>query len=466
MNADELCWLSLSEQSALVQRRAISPRELTAAILDRIDRVNPRLNAFITVLREQAEREAARAEQELAAGQSRGPLHGLPISLKDLYDTAGVRTTGGAKILADRVPQQDCTVTRRLREAGAVIVGKTNLHEFAFGVTSANPHFGPVRNPWAPDRVPGGSSGGSGAAVAAGMGAASLGSDTGGSIRIPAALCGITGLKPTYGRVSRAGVLPLAWSLDHAGPMTRTVEDAALVLQTIAGYDPADPASSRAPVPNFRAELQDGIRGLRFGVPRRYFYTELSPDVEGAVEAALAELERLGARRVDTELSYIDYALDAMESIILPEAVSVHLQWLRERRADYGEDVRDRLLAALAIPAVQYVDGQRVRRLIAQGFSEALRQVDVLVTPTTAIPAPPAAGFRDPRLLTRFTAPINLTGLPACAVPCGFSTEGLPLSIQIIGRAFDEATVLRFAWAYEQATEWHRRRPPLAAEAS
>ncbi len=461
MNADELCWLSLSEQSALVQRRAVSPRELTAAVLARIERLNPRVNAFLTVMREQAEQDAARAEQELAAGQSRGSLHGLPISLKDLYDTAGVRTTGGAKILADRVPQQDCTVARRLREAGAVLVGKTNLHEFAFGVTSANPHFGPVRNPWAPDRVPGGSSGGSGAAVAAGMGSASLGSDTGGSIRIPAALCGIVGLKPTYGRVSRAGVLPLAWSLDHAGPMTRTVEDAALVLQAIAGHDPADPASSRAPVPDFRAGLRDGVRGRSFGVPRQYFFTELSPDVEAAVDAALVELERLGARRVEVDLPYIDYALDVIESVILPEALSVHLRWLRERLDDYGEDVRDRLLAALAIPGVQYVDGQRVRRLISQGFAEALRDVDVLVTPTTAVPAPPAADFRDPRVLTRFTAPINLTGLPACAVPCGFSAEGLPLSMQVIGRAFDEVAVLRFAWAYEQATEWHRRRPPL-----
>ena len=291
----ELCGLSVARASYAIQAREISPVELTNAYLHRIDQLNPRINAYITVTAERARADARRATEELTAGRSRGPLHGVPIALKDLYETAGIRTTGGGKIHSDHVPAVDCTAARRLRDAGTVLLGKLNTHEYAYGVTTNNPHYGPTRNPWNLEHIPGGSSGGSGAAIAAGLATATLGTDTGGSIRMPASVCGVVGLKPTYGRVSKAGVLPLSYLFDHAGPLTRTVEDAALLLNAIAGYDPLDPTTVRTPTEDYTAALQGDLRGLRIGVPRAYFYDHLEDGIAGPVEEAISTLRRLGA---------------------------------------------------------------------------------------------------------------------------------------------------------------------------
>lgn len=462
MQATQLHDLTLSDAAALVRARRVSPVELTRAMLARIERLDSQLISYITVTAEAALAAAEQAEQAARADDER-PLLGVPLALKDLFDTAGVRTTGGAKILAERIPQRDATAVARLRQAGAVLLGKLNMHEFAFGVSTANPHFGICRNPWDPSRVPGGSSGGSGAALAAGLCFGSLGSDTGGSIRIPAALCGITGLKPTYGRVSRAGVLPLSWSLDHAGPMARTVRDVALLLTVIAGHDPADPASATVPVPDFTAGLEDGVGGLRIGLPRAYFYEQLEDDVAQAVEAAVAALRAEGAEVREVTVPHLDVAAAAFAPIISAEAAAYHQRWLRERPQDYGEDVRQRLSQGLLYPAVDYVNAQRARRRVMDGFLQVLAEVEVLLTPTVPVTAPPIPGpaVATPNPLTRCTFPVNLTGLPALSLPCGFDRQGLPVGLQIIGRPFDEATVLRVGHAYQRLTDWHARRPPI-----
>lgn len=462
MQATELHELTLSEAAALVRARQVSPVELTRAMLARIERLDGKLTSYITVTADAALAAAEQAEQAARAGDER-PLLGVPLALKDLFDTAGIRTTGGAKILAERVPQQDATAVVRLRQAGAVLLGKLNMHEFAFGVSTANPHFGICRNPWDPSRIPGGSSGGSGAALAAGLCYGSLGSDTGGSIRIPAALCGITGLKPTYGRVSRAGVLPLSWSLDHAGPMARTVRDVALLLTAIAGPDPADPAAATVPVPDFTAGLEDGVRGLRIGLPRAYFFEQLDDDVARAVEAAVDVLRTEGAEVREVSVPHLDVAAAAFAPIISAEAAAYHQRWLRERPQDYGEDVRQRLFQGLLYPAVDYVNAQRARRRVLDGFLQALKEVDVLITPTVPVTAPPIPGpaVATPNPLTRCTFPVNLTGLPALSLPCGVDRQGLPVGLQIIGRPFDEGTVLRVGHAYQTLTDWHKRRPPI-----
>ncbi len=462
MQATQLHELTLSDAAALVRARRVSPVELTRAMLARIERLDSQLTSYITVTAEAALAAAEQAEQAARAGEER-PLLGVPLALKDLFDTAGVRTTGGAKILAERVPQRDATAVARLRRAGAVLLGKLNMHEFAFGVSTANPHFGTCRNPWDPSRIPGGSSGGSGAALAAGLCYGSLGSDTGGSIRIPAALCGVTGLKPTYGRVSRAGVLPLSWSLDHAGPMARTVRDVALLLTVIAGHDPADPASATVPVPDFTAGLEDGVRGVRVGLPRPYFFEQLEEDVARAVEAAVDVLRTEGAEVHEVSVPHLDVAAAAFAPIISAEAAAYHQRWLRERPQDYGEDVRQRLLQGLLYPAVDYVKAQRARRRVLGGFLATLREVDVLITPTVPVTAPPIPGpaVATPNPLTRCTFPLNLTGLPALSLPCGFDRQGLPVGLQIIGRPFDEATVLRVGHTYQRLTDWHTRRPPI-----
>lgn len=464
MQATRLHDLTLAEVSALIQARSISPVELTRTLLERIERLDGRLRSFITVTAEQALAEAREAEGRVRGGQARGPLDGVPIGLKDLFDTAGVRTTAGAKILADRVPMTDATVTARLRAAGAVLLGKLNMHEFAYGVTTSNPHFGICRNPWNTDCIPGGSSGGSGAAVAAGLCYGALGSDTGGSIRIPSSLCGITGLKPTYGRVSRAGVLPLSWSLDHVGPMTRTVEDTALVLQVIAGHDPADPASADMPVPDYRAALAGGVRGLRLGLPRRYFFEGADDEVLTAVEQVAGVLRAEGASVRDVDIPDLEWAGQVLAPVIAAEAAAYHHRWLVERPQDYGDDVRQRLMQGLLYPAVQYVNAQRLRRRVANGLLAALSEVDVLLTPAMPAGAPPidSTVVATPNPLTRFTHPVNVASLPALVVPCGFDARGLPLGAQFIGRPFDEATLLRVGHAYQQVTDWHTRRPPVA----
>ncbi len=463
MTGSDLMWLSVAEAGPLIRERELSPVELAEACLARIEAKEPGLNAFITVIAEEALASARDAEKAIAKGDYRGPLHGIPLALKDLFAVEGVKMTAGSKILADHVASEDAEATVRLRAAGAVIVGKLNLHEFAFGATGVNPHYGSARNPWDLERITGGSSSGSGAAVASGECPAALGTDTGGSIRIPASLCGIVGLKPTYGRVSKRGVVPLSWSLDHVGPLTRTVEDAAIVLQAIAGHDPLDGSSADEPVPDYVGPLRDGISGLRIGVPEQFFFENLDGAVQKAVRDAITTLSELGAVVVEVALPYVAEIPGAVTAIMLPEALAYHQKWMSERPEDYGDDVRYRLEMGATYLALHYVQAQRLRELAVQSWREQVfSQVDLLVTPTTPLPA---ARIDDGSLqvtfnLIRFTNPINFLGLPAISVPCGFSHEGLPIGLQLIGRWWDEATVLRAAHTYEQATSWHNRRPP------
>ncbi len=464
MSTPELTRLSVAEAGELIRRRKLSPVELTEACLEQIGRLDGHLNAFITVIRAEAIQTARQAAQAIAKGTYKGPLHGVPLALKDLFATAGVPTTAGSQIMADHVPAEDAEVTARLKAAGAIVLGKLNLHEFAFGATGVNPHYGPVRNPWDSDRMSGGSSSGSAAAVAAGECLAALGTDTGGSIRIPASLCGVVGLKPTYGRVSRRGVVPLSWALDHVGPLARSVEDAAIVLGAIAGRDPLDESSSAEPVPDYRRGLKGDLRGLRVGVPREHFFDKVEEDVLEAVRAAIALLGRLGAGLLEVSLPHIAEAPAAVNAIMLPEALAYHQRWLAERADDYGDDVRQRLEIAMTVLGVHYVQAQRLRQLIVQKWQrEVFERVDLLATPTTPIAAVPIeeSEVQTTMALVRFTGPFNLTGLPAISVPCGFTQGGLPVGLQLAGRWFEEETVLRAAHAYEQATDWHKKTPPI-----
>ncbi|HEX5414991.1 MAG TPA: amidase [Chloroflexota bacterium] len=469
--SDDLVYASIGELASRIRSGEVSPVGLTEAVLTRIERLNPVLGAFITVTADLAREQARRAEDEIRGDHYRGPLHGIPISLKDLYDTAGIPTTAGSRILADRVPTTDATVTRRLSEAGAVLLGKTNLHEFAYGTTTLNPHFGHTRNPWDLERITAGSSGGTAAAVAAGLGFMSMGSETGFSIRRPAAFCGVVGLKPTYGRVSRHGVLPCAWSLDHAGPLTRTVQDAALTLNAIAGYDAADPASARRAVPDFTALLGKEIKGLRVGIPRHHFAGRIEPAVEAAFEQAIQVFRDLGAEPVELRLPRVRYALPASTTIMHVEVGAVHARWIRSRPEDYGADVRIRIQSGAAVTAEDYARAQRIRRWIADEVAEIWSRVDLLAAPTTPQVATRIAespeALRDPGFvveegLFNFLRLYALIGIPAISVPCGFSPEGLPIGLSLAGRPFDEPRVLQAAQAYEAATEWSRRRPAIA----
>jgi aspartyl-tRNA(Asn)/glutamyl-tRNA(Gln) amidotransferase subunit A len=466
----ELCTLTLEELSSLLKSKRVSPVEVTQAYLERIDALDETFNAYITVMREQALADARRCEQEILRGDYRGPLHGLPVALKDLYDTAGVRTTAASKIYAHRVPDEDATSVARLRAAGAVLIGKTNLHEFAYGVTTESSYFGPTRNPWDPERVPGGSSGGSGAALAAGLCVAATGSDTGGSIRIPAALCGIVGLKPTYGRISCHGLLPLSWSLDHPGPMTRTVYGAAVMLAAMAGYDPRDPASADVPVPGYTAGLRDGVASLRIGLDPRWALSGIHQEVQAAFQEALAVLEGLGAEIVEVSVPRVEEGMEAALTILMAEATGIHEEFLRTCSDDYQPDVRTRLEKGFPISGTDYGRARRTGEFLRRDFATLFQRVDLFVTPMCGMTAPKlgqteviidgeTVSVRAP--LTRYTRVFNLTGLPAISVPCGFSSEGLPIGLQLAGRAWDEATVLRAAHAYETATEWAQRCPSL-----
>ena len=466
---DDLANVSIARVSRALRERVISPVELTQAYLRRIEALNPRINAFITVTGERALEDARRAEAELMAGTDRGPLHGVPIAHKDLYETAGIRTTGGSKIHADHVPANDCTVVRMLRDAGTVLLGKLNTHEYAYGVTTNNPHYGPTRNPWDTTRIPAGSSGGSGAAIAAGLAVATTGTDTGGSIRMPASLCGVVGLKPTYGRVSKAGVLPLSYRFDHAGPITRTVEDAAIMLNAIAGYDPADPSSVRTPVIDATEGLRTGVRGLRIGIARSYFFDRLGDDIGAALQAVIAEFSSQGALVQDVDISGFDAAVGGLFAYVLAEAQEIHANALRTRPQDFGADLQA-LLTAPSPDSAALMLGLRACDAMNAAMRMALQDVDVLLTPTTPITAPTIGqdmvrygGVEEPMLLAmiRCTGPFNGSGLPALSLPCGFDRSGLPIGMQIAGKPFDEAMVLRVGHAYEQATAWHVQRPSL-----
>ncbi len=459
--------LPLVEASRRVQRREVSPVELTQAALDRIARDDGNLNAFVTVLAESALADAHHAEREIADGKWRGPLHGIPISVKDLFWTRGVRTTAGSRIMADFIPDEDATVVALLRAAGAVLLGKTNMLEFAYA--AVHDDYGPSLNPWDVHRSASGSSSGSAVAVAAGMGYGSLGSDTGGSIRLPAAYTGIVGLKPSYGRVSRHGVVPVSWSADHVGPMTRTVADAAAMLTVIAGADAADPTASTTAVPNYLAAL-DGrsARPIRVGVPTAWLNRRVAPEVRDIVETAISVLADGGATLTEVALPDPGDAVAALMAILMPEAAAWHLRWLRERPEDYSPAVRERLELGVVTPAVRYLQGQQARRTLTEAFLTAMADVDVLAMPTAPTAATPlesdltVGDDADPDALAAlvdFTAPFDLTGFPAISVPCGFTAAGLPVGMQLVGRPWREDLLLAVAHRYEQATSWHRRMP-------
>ena len=452
---------SLEAAVAALRSRAVSPVELVEATLARIAAREPTLNVFIAVT-------AADARRRAAAVDATSALAGAPLALKDLFDVAGVPTTGGSTLFATNVPSADGAIARRLFAAGAVNVGKTNLHEWAFGVTTDNPHFGPTRNPWAPGRIPGGSSGGSAAALVAGMCFGSIGSDTGGSIRIPASLCGVVGLKPTYGRVSLQGAIPLAWSLDHAGPMARTVRDVALLLGVIAGYDPGDPASVDAPVDDALAGIESGVRGLRIGIVRGRFFERLerneqpAPAVGRAVRAAIDVLAREGAEVEDLELPRTDELRDAQLVIIGTEAAAYHRDRIATDRAGYGADVARRIDLGATRTGTEYARARRTRDELRRAYADALAAWDAIVLPTTPTTAPLRAGqdaVAAAAVLTAYTSPFNLVGLPTISVPCGFDDGGLPIGLQLVARPWAEARLLRVARAYERATSWHERRP-------
>ena len=462
----DICYLTIGEASASLRRRELSPVELTQAFLERIDAVDGQLHSFITVLRDQALVEARAAEAEILRGQYRGPLHGIPIALKDLYDTAGVPTTCASRLYMNRVPAEDATAVARLRAAGTVLLGKLMMLEFALGGYDPDSPFPPARNPWNLDHKPGGSSSGSGAAVAAGLCMGSLGSCSGGSIRNPAAQCGIVGLKPTYGLVSRYGVVPLSWSLDHCGPMTWTVEDTALMLQAIAGHDPKDPTTSTAPVPYYSLALKEDVRGITIGVPRDFFFApseDVDPELQTTVERALAALEELGAHLEEVSIPSLEYARAADSILMLADGYAIHQRDLKDRPQEYGDTIRSLFRMGALFSAGDYVQAHRVRQLMKRECAEVLERVDVLVTPTLPQPAAPFQGYDRPTPVPsqRFTPAFNLTGLPAISVPAGFTAAGLPVGMQIVGRPFDEATVLRVAHTYEQYARWYQRRPPI-----
>jgi aspartyl-tRNA(Asn)/glutamyl-tRNA(Gln) amidotransferase subunit A len=468
--AVEITSLNLNQIATLLKQKKVSPVEVTQACLARIEALNPLLNAFITVTAESALQEAHQAESELQRGVWRGPLHGVPVAIKDVFDTAGVRTTAASALFKDRIPQEDAAVVQRLRGAGAVILGKLNMHEFAFGpTTQATGYFGRVCNPWATERISGGSSGGSGAAVAAGLCYGALGSDTGGSIRQPAAFCGIVGLKPTYGRVSTRGVIPVSWSADHIGPMTRGVLDAAIMLQAIAGYDAKEVTSYDIPVEDFAAatDLQDRVP-MHIGIPRDFFYADLDPEINEATEQAVAELSKLGA-----EIREVTIEVSTDRTVIQSEAYTYHSENIAKHSALYLPDTLAKLKLS-SIDMAAYIKARlkldQLRRDVPKTFS----RVDVLVTPTTPIPPPKAselpAKFEDVMtndgLMFRNARPFNLSGLPTISIPCGFTKDGLPIGLQLSAAPWREATVLRLARAYEQATNWHTRRPNIAERRS
>lgn len=462
----ELCYLTIHEAGPLLKSRKLSPVELTRAFLDRIEQLDGTLHAYITLLRDRALAEARAAETEILRGDYKGPLHGIPIALKDLYDTQGIRTTASSRVMADRVPAEDATATACLASAGAVLLGKLAMHEFALGGPDPSCGFPLARNPWNLDHIPGGSSSGSGTAVAAGLCMGSLGSCTGGSIRGPASYCSIVGLKATYGRVSRYGVVPLSWTLDHCGPMTWTVEDTALMLQAIAGYDPRDPTSSRAPVPDYAASLRDDIRGLTIGVPRHFFFSDdprINREILAVVETALKALEELGARVEEVTVPSLRYAGAAQPVIMLSEACAYHAQNLRSKPEEFGDMVRARFRTGGLFSSADYVQAQRVRNVVKRDFAQVLQRVDLIASPTMSNPAPAFEGI-DAMTTSRnpsFTGPYNLTGMPAISVPCGFTANGLPVGLQLAGKPFDEPTVLRAAYTYQQHARLFERRPPI-----
>ena len=462
---------SITELSEAIRGKDVSPVEVTRTYLDRIRELNGTLGSYITVMEGAALAQAAEAARSIEAGDYRSPLHGIPVAIKDIIYTRGVLTSAGSRVLNDHVPDKDSTIVERLNRAGAVLLGKLNLSEFATGGTIEHP-YGTPRNPWDTGRSPGGSSSGSGVAVAAGLCAGTLGSDTGGSIRGPSHLCGIVGIRPTYGRVTRHGVVPMAWSLDTVGPMTRTVRDCALMLGAIAGRDPRDPTSSSQPVPDYAASMDGGIRGLRIALIREMFDFEgLDGEVRGAVQRAIVVLDELGASSGEVSLPMVERSPAVFIAVADVEAASFHSRWLAERGDEYDWSTRMRLEAATLIPASVHLKAQRARAALRREMLDVLDRFDAIIVPTGPGPAPPLESstgrrggyYQGKADLGRrmYTSPAALAGLPALSVPCGFTESGLPMGMQIIGRPFDETTLFRLGHAYEGATEWHTMHPEL-----
>ncbi len=463
-----LCFQPLATVAELIREHQVSPLEVINAVLDETERVGRTLNCYILVFWKAARRRARALEELLSRGIYLGPLHGIPIAVKDNIAVADAPTTAGSPALRDWRPSRSATVVGRLAAAGAVVVAKANLYEFAYG--APHPQFGPVRNPWNLDRTSGGSSNGSAAAVASGLCYAALGTDTGGSIRVPAAFCSVVGLKPSFGRVSRYGVIPISESLDHVGPLARTVRDAAVVLSVIAGHDAEDPTTAVEMIPDYLQRLEDGVRGIRLGVFRPWASATTDPEVRSALEQAFSVLERAGAELQELQAPDFSEGQAAAGVIMAVEAAEYHRPYLQTRAHRYNPVLRARLESGERMLAVEYVRAQRTRQHMIQQLGEIFTTVDALI-----LPAHPASAYPlDARTVlvdgheedlfaanTRFTRLFNLTGHPAIVVPCGFTMDGLPIALQIVGRPFEEVIMLRVARAYEQATDWHRRRPPI-----
>ncbi len=458
--SDPLADLTLSEAGARIRQRSVTSTSLVEACLARIEKYNPQLNAFITVMTDRALAQARDLDAEQRAGKLRGPLHGIPIGLKDLFDTEGVRTTAASAVFADRVPREDAEVVRKLKSAGAVLIGKLNMQEFAYGATSVVSYFGPVHNPWDLDRIAGGSSGGSAAAVAARLCYGALGSDTGGSIREPSAYCGIAGLKPTYGRVSTRGVIPLSWSLDHVGPMCRTVADTAILLGAIAGYDPMETTSIDVPVPDYVQALRAKTSAFRLGIPRALFYEKLDPEIDAAVTQATEVLRQLTAGTRDVELPAFSNL-----PVLAAEAYAYHFPYFSKTPTLYQPMTRNNLERGAKISTESYIQGRRELDRLRRTVTTVFSTVDLLITPTTPVSPVTIESVKSDLGLSgaasplRNTSPFDVYGLPTISIPCGFTKSGLPIGIQISGPNFAESRVLALAYAYEQATNWHARRP-------
>jgi len=477
MNQDDLHDLTIADVATQIKAKQVSPVELTKLMLDRIEELNPRLVAYVTVSDDGARAAAKAAEAEILQGKYRGPLHGIPVSLKDNLATQGMRTTAGSKVLADWTPDFDATVVARLKDAGAIILGKTNMHEWANGGTTINPFYGTTLNPWDTSRIAGGSSGGSAVSVAANMCLGSIGTDNGGSVRNPASLCGTVGFKPTYGRVSRYGGVAGdgGFTTNHFGVFTKTVRDCALMLREIAGQDPNDLNSANEPVPDYQSGIEKGVKGLKVGLIRDYFDRFMAKNVRQAFVEAQNVLKSLGATFVDIEIPHIDATSVTWTFITRPENASENLPYMRARPRDYSPILFKRNIAAMLIPTDAYITAQRVRRTICREFDDVLNKVDLIIAPTAPAPAPtveetkrgvmevdgetvqlesPGVNFRS-----LFTTPFNLTGLPALSICCGFSAGGLPIGLQFVGPRFEEGRVLQAAHAYEREAKWYERRP-------
>ncbi len=470
MDSKEICELSISELSRLIQKKEASPLEIVEAYISRVNSLEPQLNSFITLVSDQAIESAKQAEKEIQAGRYLGPLHGIPFGLKDLYYVKGIRNTSGTKIFDGFIPDYDSTITLRLKKAGGILLGKLNMHPLAYGATGENEEYGHMHNPWNTALIAGGSSGGNGSAVASGQCPFAMGSDTGGSIRIPSALCGIVGFKPTYGRLSRYGMTPLAWSQDHPGPMTRTVEDCAMVMNAVAGYDPNDPTSTNLPPPDYTQALKGEIKGLRLGVVKEFFEVPIESDVSDSFWKAIDQLAELGGIISEISWPLYHYGTAIASLIQMAEATAYHRELIRKNGPQIYPPVRLRLETGIFISASDYIQTQRARTLFYHQSLNIFKNLDILVTPTVPVTAFPIGTtsllvsnqkVNVISLLTQYTRPFNLNGFPAITVPCGFSKDQLPIGLQFVGRPFDEETVLRAAHAYEQATPWHLRRPPL-----